>query len=47
MYEIIGIYRESSEVLDTTDVMADAQYLKSEYQMAYGSAWIITIKIKN
>jgi len=46
MYVIIGKYRGEKEQLDTAKTMTEAQYLKREYEMAYGSEWIITIKTK-
>jgi hypothetical protein len=44
MYEIIGTYRGQKEVLDTAEDRKEAQYLRQEYQLAFGSEWNISIK---
>jgi hypothetical protein len=43
-FEIIGTYRGESEVVDETDDRKDAEYLKGEYQLAFGPEWRIRIK---
>jgi hypothetical protein len=45
-WEIIGKYRGKKEVIDSANGKQDAEYLRSEYQMAFGNDWIITIKKK-
>ena len=44
MYEIVGVYNGQSEVLDTADTEEEAEYLKTEYSMAFGNSWMITIR---
>ena len=44
MYEIIGHYEGESEVLDSTEDRHEAEYLRREYQLAYGDEWQITIR---
>ena len=41
MYKIIGIYNGRSEVLDEASNKKEANYLVSEYRMAYGVGWHI------
>lgn len=43
-YEIFGYYQGNREVIDYAKDAQEAQYLKSEYQLAYGSEWSIGIK---
>jgi len=44
VYEIKGKYKNSSvEVIDETDTEQDANYLLNEYQIAFGSDWLIWI----
>ena len=43
-YEIIGIYADVTETLDTVDSYKDAVYLSAEYQMNLGSAWEVQIR---
>ena len=43
-WEIIGIYRGTPEVLDTTDSRKEAYDLRREYEMAFGNEWEINIK---
>ena len=45
MYRIIGKYQGKSEVLDETETMKEAIYLKQEYLMAFGPGWIISIEL--
>ena len=42
-YKIIGIYRNTPEVIDTADSLVEAKRLVCEYQMAFGNKWIIYI----
>ena len=44
MYKIIGIYRGKTEILDLSESKKDAEYLASEYRMAYGSEWNISVE---
>ncbi len=44
MYEIIGVSRFGSEVIDTADNLASARYLVAEYRMAFGPGWRITFR---
>ena len=41
MYKILAKYRGETEEVDTADTLQEAQYLVSEYRMAYGSEWIV------
>lgn len=43
MYLILGTYQGRTETLDTTGILSVAEYLCTEYQMAYGPAWHVTI----
>lgn len=46
-YQIIGIYKGNREVIDETDSKQDADYLVSEYRLAYGNEWkVYAIKTK-
>lgn len=38
-YEIVGVYRGRSEVIDVAESKQDAAYLVGEYRMAYGNQW--------
>ena len=40
-YEILGVYNEKIEVIDSTDTYTDAVYLAAEYALAYGPEWQI------
>ena len=42
MYKIIGTYHGKSEEIDSADTLQDAQYLRGEYQLAYGNEWFVT-----
>lgn len=44
MYDIIGTYRGQSEVVDTAETRKEAEYLRGEYQVAYGAGWGVTIR---
>jgi hypothetical protein len=39
VFDIIGVYRGESEVIDSADDRETARYLVGEYQLAYGSGW--------
>lgn len=41
MYEIIGIYKGQSEVIDEAETLKDAIYLVNEYKLAFGPDWRI------
>jgi len=43
-YKIIGTYRGKSEEIDIADDRKEAEYLRNEYALAYGSEWVVTIK---
>ena len=43
-YEIIGTYRGESEVVDTAKDRQEAEYLRGEYQLAFGNEWVVKIK---
>jgi len=43
MFEIVGTYRGRSEVIDTCDTMTEAEYLVSEYGLAFGGDWNLLI----
>ena len=40
-YKIIGIYRNTPEVIDTANSLVETKRLVYEYQMAFGNEWII------
>lgn len=44
IYEIVANSRWGNEVVDETDNEKDAEYLKREYQMAFGREFTISIK---
>lgn len=44
MYKIIAISKYGNEEIDETDTFADAEYLVSEYQIAFGKEYVIVIK---
>jgi hypothetical protein len=44
MFDIIGTYHGTSEVLDTVETQQEAEYLRREYQMAYGREWLVTTR---
>lgn len=44
VYNIYGTYKGNRELIDFADTKAEADYLASEYQLAYGNEWTITIK---
>lgn len=46
MYKIMGQYRGSTEVLDTAETLHNAEYLRGEYQLAFGHNWSIFITKK-
>ena len=48
MYLIIGKDMDTgeSEVVDETESKSDAEYLRGEYQMAFGPTWKITVTWK-
>jgi hypothetical protein len=44
-YEIIGKYKNfPKEVVDTAEDRKEANYLLSEYRLAYGSEWSLSLK---
>ena len=43
-YNIIGKSRYGTEVIDTASDLKEVKYLIKEYQIAFGSQWIITYK---
>ncbi len=42
-YELVWTSRYGTEVIDETDSKTDAEYLRAEYQMAYGEG---TVRIR-
>ena len=42
-YEIIGTYHGVEEVIDYANSEKSAEYLKNEYQIAYGPEWVVSI----
>ena len=42
-YYLIGTYRGESELIDETSTRQDAEYLRGEYQLAYGAEWTVRI----
>jgi len=44
MFEIVGEYEGQIEVLDTAETYKEAEFLKSEYRIAFGNSWIIKIE---
>lgn len=43
MYEVIGTYRGDWEVIDSADSRREAEYLATEYRMAYSRDWLIHV----
>tara|TARA_Y100000310_G_scaffold155094_1_gene154582 strand:- start:94 stop:291 length:198 start_codon:yes stop_codon:yes gene_type:complete len=43
MYKIMGTYRGNSEELDEADTLDEANYLLTEYRVAFGPDWLIEI----
>ena len=44
-FKITGRYRNNDyEDLDTADTKEDAEFLKAEYKMAFGSEWLIKVE---
>jgi hypothetical protein len=43
-FKIIGTYRGQRETIDTASTRKEAEYLRAEYQMAYGREWSIAIQ---
>lgn len=46
-FEILGKYRNETEVLDTADTQKEADYLRAEYALAFGAEWSVWIKGEN
>lgn len=45
MFKIIGTYQGKSEVLeDEVATLGTAEYLRGEYQMAFGQEWAVAIE---
>ncbi len=44
MIKIVGKYRGHREILDRADLREEADYLLSEYRMAFGPNWKIELK---
>ena len=42
-FRIIGIYQGVAEILDTADTISGAEFLKEQYQSAFGKEWEILI----
>ena len=43
-FYIIGRYKGREEIVDSTEDSKDAEYLRGEYQMAYGPEWVVRIE---
>lgn len=43
---IMGKYKGQSEEIDTAKDKKEAQYLRNEYQLAFGNDWVVSIKKK-
>jgi len=43
MFLIVGSYMGNAEVIDRADEKKEAQQLKSEYDIAFGNDWNISI----
>ena len=43
-FVIYGVYKGRKEAIDQAETRPEADYLASEYQMAFGNEWRITIK---
>jgi len=46
MFRIVGTYQGKSEVIDRATTEKEANYLASEYRMAFGRDWLIEVKGK-
>lgn len=44
MWNIVGTCNGTKEILDETNDFDEAQCLATEYQIAYGSHWLINIE---
>lgn len=43
-YKIMGRYNGQTEEVDEAETRKDAQYLLSEYKLAFGAGWSLWIK---
>ena len=43
-YTIYGTYKGRTEEIDSADTLSEARYLRSEYRIAFGEEWGITIE---
>lgn len=44
MFRIMGKYKGRTEEIDTADDPKTAEYLRGEYQMAYGPQWTVWVE---
>lgn len=44
MYQIIGVYRGKTEILDEVDTKKEAYILAYEYGVAFGYEWEIRVE---
>lgn len=44
MWTIIGEYKGNKEVIDSAESLKEIRFMISEYRMAYGNDWILSIK---
>ena len=44
MYEIIGIYHGTKEVIDSAETRSEAKSLLAEYRLAFGPEWALSIR---
>ena len=44
MFKIYGTYKGNRELIDQADTKSEADYLASEYRLAFGPEWLITIE---
>ena len=45
MHYIVAKYQDNTETVDTHEELEGAQYLRSEYQLAYGQEWEVWISL--
>ena len=46
-YYIVGYHQGNQEIIDEFENKNEAEKMLEEYKMAFGSDWIITIRIKS
>lgn len=47
MYNIVGEHKGEKEVIDTSEQLSQANYMLTEYRMAFGPEWTLWIEKEN